>query len=430
MAGLSAVSTVNTQLEGLQEQINLQVEHDSVLDGRIQDNGRAKKVSTRSYRVAGETAIVGTGSMVNLDSATVGLPAGGAQEYSQLTVNPQSYAVTIEWTKLNEMMAGGDVAIINTVSRQVASATERSKQLRDILLQTDGTGKLATIAAGGVAGPDGDGYYTLTLSAAPFGGRLLVKNQPVACFNGVNTRGQMTIMHIRKSLGGTHTAVVALSAGFVGAPVAADIIRFDNVTTGGPVCINGIAAFHQTALTGTTLGLDRSLPANSWIIANGVDAGGAQVTQPLLEVPFNQIRAELGSEGVKNLVVHTSYAQTAAFKEMGYVMQTAPLTNGSADSLDPFYKGKLSIGGFEVLPNIHAAADRWDYMNLAAWGKVKYGGGTFWYTDGSNRVFPIYATNGSVTAGFRSHLIEAFQYYCDQFKSLSSVTNCKVPQNY
>jgi hypothetical protein len=427
---MSAQAAINTQLEALQEFIPLSVEKDDTLDKKIQDNGRAKKVSKKSYRVLNETALPGTGSMVDLDSTTVGLPTGGSSEFSQLTVTPQSFGVTIEWTKLAELMNGNDVAIVNVVSHQVGRATDRLRQLRDMLLQTDGTGKLATIAAGGVAGPDGDGNYTLTLSSTPFGGRLLVKNQPVGCFNGDAKRGDLTVKSISKSLGGTHTVVVIPAAGFTGAPTAGDFIRFDNVTDGGPVCINGIPAFHQTATTGTTLGLDRSLPANAWIIANGVAANGAQITQPLLDLPFNQIRQELGAEGVKNLILHTSPAQVAALKEMGYALEYIPMNGGKAEGFDPLFRGQPTVGGYQIVANIHAATDRWDYMNLQAWGKVKHGNPPFWYEVGGNRALPIYASNGSVTAGFRSHLIDIYQYFIDQAKSISSITGCKVPTGY
>jgi hypothetical protein len=209
-----------------------------------------------------------------------------------------------------------------------------------------------------------------------------------------------------------------------------DFIRVDGVEDGGPVFLNGIPVFHQTGKVGTTMNIDRSLDVNNFIIANGVDAGGGQVTQPLLKVPFNQIKQELGEEGMKQLLIHTHPAQVSAYEEMGWMLQTYPLNNGKASDLDLFFTGKKTIEGRPIVENIHAAVDRWDYMNVAAWGKVKWGNPPFWFTQEGRRVFEIYAANGSPTAGARSFLIDCLQYFNDNLKSISSVTNCKVPVNY
>lgn len=428
MAGMSAAGSIQVQLEALQETIPLAVEKSDTFYAKIGEANNARKVSTKSFRIDNETALVPGGSMVNIDSASVALPAGGSSEFSGMTVTPRSFCVPLEWTKQAEMMTGSDVAIINVVAHQTGRATDRMRQLMDMLLQTDGTGKLATIT--NVSAADGAGNYTLTLAATPFGGNLLVKNQPVLCHNVATSRGSMTVLSVTKGLGGTHTAYVSLDGSFTGTPQINDIIRLDGVADTTPVSLFGIPYFHQTAATGTTLGVDRSVAANNWILATGCDAGGAQVTQPLMEVPIELIRQELGDEGLKSLVLHTAPAQIQAFKQMGYVMQTHPLADGKANGFDPFYKGALSVAGYPLLNNLHAAKDRIDYVNLAAWKKVKWGGGTFWYTADGVKVFPIYGSNGSPTAGMRSFLINCVQTYVDQFKSISSLTNLKVVANF
>lgn len=423
MAGLSAAGAINTQLEAVQDNIPFLVETDNQLDKYIQDNGRAKRVSTKAFRVVMETAIPGNVSKVDLDSATVELPAGGASEWMQGTISPIAFCVPIEWTKLSELAAQGEVAVVNTVSHQLGRATERLKQARDQFLQTDGTGKLATIKAGGVDAVN----KVLTLNETPFGARLINKNQVVGVFNGNALRDWTTVVAVNKQLGGTQSIKVSA---IPGGTIAGDFIRVQGTEDGGPVFLNGIPVFHQTAKVGSTMNIDRSLDVNNFIIANGVDANGGQITQPLLKVPFNQIKQELGESGMKSVLIHTHPAQVAAYEELGWILQTYPLSGGKAEGLDLLFTGKKTIEGRPIVENIHADTTRWDYMNIASWGKVKWGNPPFWFTQEGRRVFEIYGPGGSPTAGARSFLIDCVQYYVDNCKSISSITNCKVPSNY
>lgn len=431
MAGLSASSTIAVQLEVVQETIPFLVEKTDVLDKYIQDNGRARKVSTKSYRIAFQTAMPASVAKINLDSSQVALPAGGSAEWQQGTLTPLAFCVPIEWTKLAELAASGDVAIQNTVSVQLAQATDALRNFRDIFLQSDGTGKIATVKAVDLV----NNIITLSgptdANPSGFGARLLKKNQFVQVFNGNALRpsgnqygNSIQILKLNNTLGGTQSVVVD---SIPNGTAAGDLIRVDGVEDGGPIFVNGIPVFHSTSTVGTTLGIDRS---NSYIVANGIDNGGAQITQPILRLPFNQIRQALGDEGLKELLIHTHPAQIAAYEELGWNLQTIPLGDGKAKGLDLLFAGKKEIDGRAFIENIHADETRLDFMNMKAWGKVKWGNPPFWFTQEGRRVFEIYAPNGSPTAGARSFLVDAYQNYCDNMKSISSITNCRVPTNY
>lgn len=415
MAPMTAQAAVNLQLEQVSPIMNLAVEKANSLDKYIQDNGRSTKVGIKSFRVPFETALPATGSKIDLDSTTQGLPAGGGSEYQQGTVTPLATCVTIEWSKLAELVQGPEQSVHPTVAKQVGRATDRIKQLRDIGLQTDGKAKLATITVVDLAN------RILTLNTS----RLIVKNQPIAIFNGDNRRNTCNVTKVNKSLGGTQSIVVdAVPAG----TIAGDVVRLDGVEDGAPRWVDGIPVFHSNATNGTVMGVDRG---NDYVVANGIDAGNGQVTQPILLLPFNQILTALGEEDVlKDLVLHTNTAQVAALEEMGWQLQTIPMEGGGYGNFDPLFKGKKQVNGRPIIVNIHADDTRWDYMSLKAWGKVKWGNPPFWFDQGNGKVFPIYAANGSPTSGARSFLIDTNQYFVDNFKALSSITNAKKPVNY
>jgi hypothetical protein len=418
MSALTAVGAAATHMEKVQEAIPFLVEIEGTLDRMLQDNGRAERVSTRDYRIPMITQIPGAVAKINLDSPTIGFPAGDATGTDVGKLTPLALCVPLQWTKLAELTGDKTVAVTNMVDRTLADATKSLRRFRDIFLQTDGTGKLATVDAAYAGG----GANPITLSKTPFGARLLARGQTVGVWNGNALRGTCTITKVSKNLGGTQAITVdAVPVG----TVAGDFIRVDGVEDGAPIFISGIPVFHNTSGTGTTLGIDRS---NEYVVANGVDMNSALISQVALRLSLNQIVQRLGEEAVQGLFFHTHPSQVAAYEQLGFPLQTIPLSGGKADGMDLLFRGKKEIDGHAIVPNIHAAQDRWDLMQSKVWGKVKWGNPPFWYRamDGE-RIFPIYAANGSPTAGVRAFLVDAYQNFVDNAAGIGVISGCAVP---
>ncbi|HEY6349681.1 MAG TPA: hypothetical protein VI636_09750 [Candidatus Angelobacter sp.] len=419
MPQLSASSAIALQLEDVNDIIPLLVEAAHCLDARIKDNGRSNRVSTKSFRVRIQTALTGAVSKINLDGGS--LPSGGSSQWDQFVVTPLAYAVPIQYTRLADLVGEPkDVATINPVSKTIADAAIYIQRMRDIFLQTNGDGKLATVDssyAGGGANP-------IILASAPFGARLLHLGQKVHVFtsNFTTDRGACTITGIVNTLGSTQSITVdVVPAG----AIPGDIIVVDGLATGNDPFINGIPVFHSTSTTGTLLGIARS---NNYVVANGVNAANASITLPLLRLAQNQIVVALGEEGLKGQIWHTHPSQLQAYEELGFQLQYVPLTDGKAKNFDGLYQ-KMTIDGREIINNVHADQTRWDLVNIKSWGKVKWGNPPFWFKNrGGQTVFQQYdITSGNPQAVEKSYLVDAIQFYVDNPKSLSSVTSCKVP---
>ncbi len=418
--GATGANTQVLQLEDVNDLIPLLVEADHALDSRIKDNGRAeKRVSTKSFRIRIQTALTGTVSKIDIDGGT--LPSGGSSDWDQFTVTPLAYCVPIQYTRLADLTGEpGDVSTINPVSKTIADAAIYIKRTRDIFLNTAGDGVLASVAAGGVNG------QVITLSGTPFGARNLHKGQVVQFMNSAKTiqraPGRFTIQNVANTLGGTQAITVAENTANI---VATDVVVVDGVATGGDPFINGIPVFHSTSGAGNLMGINR---ANSYVVANGVDIANAQITLPVLRTIGNQIKQAVGTEGLKSQVFHTHPSQIQAYEELGFQLQYVPLEGGKAKDFDGLFQ-KLTIGGMEIIENIHADQTRWDLMNLKSWGKVKWGNPPFWFKNRANQtVFQGYdGTSGNPTTVEKSYLVDAIQYYVDNPKVLSSVTTCRVP---
>ena len=425
MAAMTAQAAIAVAIQKVQEHIPLLVEKSNTLDKLIQDNGRAEQVSNISFRIPFETALPGSYSMVNLDSSTVALPAGGSSEYLQGTITPIATCVPIEWTKLAELVDKPPTAVMNVVSKQMGRAMDRLKQARDMnLCSGDGTGKLATVTA--INGT------TLTLDSSNYGARLIVKNQYIQVFTGTALRpsgnsygSSAQVTQVYKQLGQAQTITLdTLPAG----TSVGDFIMVDGVANGGPVFIHGIQSYLSNSQTGMTLNTNRA--TNNWLLSNGYDATGGQVTLPLLRLMLDQIVNALGEDAVSNLVIHTSDGQVSQYEQLGEQFGMIPFEGGKAGDLDPMFRGKKSVDGHPIIKNIHANGSRWDALSIKNWGKCKWGNPPFWFNQDGQTVFPIIGSNGSPTAGARSFLVDAMDYYVDNFQAQSSLYNTAPPTGY
>jgi hypothetical protein len=419
MPQLAATDTVAIQLEAVSPELPLLAEKEAQLDSRIQDAGKAEMVSTRNFRIPMQVALPGAVAKVNLDGGD--FPRGGKGKYDVGTVTPIAYCVPLEFTQLAKMTgSGGNVSTIDVVARNIAQCIDALKNNRDKFLQTDGTGKLATVKSDYA----GAGANPITLSATPFGARLLAIGQKVQVFNGNALRNPCTITDIGNSLGGSQAITVdAVPAG----TVAGDFIRVDGVENGGPLFLNGIPVFHSTSTAGNVLGIART---NSYVVAQGVNAASASLTQPMIRLAKNQIRQKLGDAAVKGLVFHTHPSQLDSYEQLGFTLQTIPLQGGNAGggTLDLMFSGQRKMDGHEVIENIHADQTRIDLLNFDVWGKVKWGDGTFWYEVEGNRMWPIpAAAGGGWSSGVITFLVDCLQYYANNMVGLGSISSLAVP---
>jgi hypothetical protein len=425
MADLQAgVGAIAVAIEQVFDDPQLLVEKDAVLDALIAENGRAEMVSAHTYRLTFQDSLPNAVSAISLDNPGVNFPTPGSSDWQAGTMAPVSWAVPIGWTKLAEIAGKPNQTVINIVAKQMADCIDRVKMLRDIFICAgDGTGFMGNITAV-------DGANKIyTLNNNDYGARLLGKNQLVDVYNGTTLLGSSTILSVSDALGGTQTVTVdSVPAG----TAAGNVIRINGLASGSPSFVYGIPYWMSNATTGLTVGLDRSVATNNFIIANGVNAAGSQVTPPLLRLPFDQIKQALGVQAVKSgdLKCHVHPAQKAAYEQLAGAMMTIPREDGKAGSYDLLFRDSPTVNNCEVIENLHAHIQRWDYLNVKRWGKIKWGNPPFWFTSEGRRVFQQVGTNGQITSGAASFMVDTVNYYVDNPKAMSSIYNAKQPTGY
>ncbi|HLJ25312.1 MAG TPA: hypothetical protein VKY85_01230 [Candidatus Angelobacter sp.] len=426
MPPLTAQSAIQLQLEDVNEVIPFLVEITNKLDSRIKDNGRSTQVSLKSFRVRIQTADVGDVAKFQPDGGT--MPLGGSSEWDQFLVTPIAFVVPIQYTRLaDEVGEPKTVSTTNPVSKTIADAVRVVQVRRDMFLQTNGDGKIATIDPTYVAGNN-----PIILASSPWGARLCRRGQQVQVMKSDFTvvRGTCTIQDKVSTVGLTQTIRVDQVPNQNGGAQPGDIIVVNGIAPGGAdPFVNGIPVFHNTNPNGNLLGVSRQ---NNYVVANGVNANNAQVTLPLLRLAMNQVEVELGEDALGTQIYHTHPSQLAAYEELGFKLETVFSESGKFndkgfDGL--FNKKKLTIDGYEIVSNLHADNTRWDFTNVKSWGKVRWGGGTRWFKNrAGTTVFQQYDfTTGTIKAIENSYLVDYIQYYVDNPKLLSSLTSCRLP---
>lgn len=421
MPTLTGASAAPLQLEDVNDIIPLLVEASHALDSRIKEGGiMDKRVSTKSFRVRIQNAMIGAVAKIGLDGGS--LPDGGASSWDQFTVTPLAYCVPIQYTRLADLTGEpGNVATINPVSKTIADAAVYIQRTRDIFLNTAGDGVLGTVGAAAIYTA---GNNPINLAPTPFGARNLHQNQIVQIFNAAKTisRGRFTIQNVNNILGATQSITTLQTPTGV---TNGDVVVVDGVALGGDPFINGIPVFHSTSSTGNLLGVSRS---NSYVVANGLDIAGAQITLPVLRTAQNGVLQALGPDALKSQVWHTHPSQVQAYEELGFQLQYVPLDGGKANKFDGLFS-TLTVNGREIIINIHADQTRWDLLNLKSYGKVMWGKPPFWFKNrGNTTVFQGYdTTSGNPNTIEKSYLVDAIQYYVDNPKALSTITSTKVP---
>lgn len=407
MAGMTALQNFVVQLEKVAPKIANSTEQTSRLS-RILGTGmaEAEPVSEHAFRVILQTDNPARVAFNLIDGGA--LPGGVGSKWNQFTMLPATYVLPVQFTHLAQRLATPkSVSVIDPVAKTIADVVKQAAKVRDLFLQTPGDGSLGTVNS--VQGNTIILNSTTTAVIDGRGAHLLDRQQTVQVqSNAYVPRGTCTIQDKFGFLGGQQSILVDQVPGGTG---AGDLIIAEGLPGGAPQGINGLPVFINTSTAGTLLGLPRAL---SYVVANGVNCGSAQISVPILMLAENQVLQRLGDEALDGLFWHWHMAQTQAYSELGWQLQFIPLDGGKAGGLDLlFKKDGMTINGRRIYENLHADETRGDLVNKNTWTMAKWGAETpYWLKKRSgDPVFTQYdPASGNPTTNELMYQQEAYQW--------------------
>jgi len=420
---MDATQIASLEIEGIMKTFPELVKSSYMLESRFK-NTRATAVGTRAFRLPMKYSRPEDAYALDLNGGTLGM--GDSSKWNNGSITPFVYAVSTNWTKLVQLVGvtKDNVAIRNVVDENMADVAKQVRNWRNKLLHTAGKGSLAIVSS--------TSGQTVTCSGG-FGARLLGPGLNVQIVNAANdiARGTVQVSYKFDLLGQTQTftTVGALPAGIA----ATDYVRFNGLVDGAPICVYGLPFFINNSTAGTLLGITKATAP--YVCSNVIDAGTAQITQPMVRALINMIQARLENEPMTGGFFHWHRSQRASYEELGFNLQVIPMASGQAPSeLDLFFGGTegtdtYKLSGFPTQIDDHADNTAIFFIQPDGWGKVTYGEGSFWYDALANsKIYPIIdIATGTPKTQFGATMVDPVQFYCDNVMAQGLLQNLGTP---
>lgn len=426
MAALTEAGIVAAELENVRDKVPVLFEREGPFFSSI-DKKDVETVSKRDMRIPLELRPGGRFGQWNPEGGALG--RGGAPEFDKATINVFHFKHAVEWTTLADWATDNKrKAVISASKRLLASGMKEFRRQIESQCMTAGDGVLGTVS--GVS--TGGGADTLTLNTDGYGIKLLRSDQMINVYNAaLSTRRVHTGL---LSSGGEAPIILYDPAnkqikvsGSTGATVATDKVVISGVTATPPTSLKGVPYHHNSAATGTWLGLDRSLVPE--IRANRTQAGGA-LALPLARLAINKSGDRVGVEEMQKCQAWMHPCQAQAYEELG---QLVTMINKTAkdEALNRYFGDNMQMAGAQVKKSFMWDKTRIDFVFSDVWGRAEMHAADYYKDSRGKTVFEIVSTtDGSPTSNNVFYLVASFDLFVDNPAVCTYIDGLTVPAGY
>lgn len=409
---------VGAELERVAPKVPLLFERDAMFYANVEKRP-VEKVSARDMRIPLE--IRPGGLFGYYDTAGGDLGRGEGPTFEKATINTVNFKYAVEWHK-KAQWATDDArkSVVDSVKHLLASSMKEFRRMVDANLMTNGDGAIGTISA-----VSGTGPYTLTLGTDGFGARLIRFGQKVNIYNAALTVDRTTSDERSVTQVDGEAKTIIIGGGTITGITAGDRVVASGLSGASPVGIFGVPYHHNSASTGTWLGLDRSTYPE--VRANRINAsGGLGLDHP--RRAMNRIGERLGLEQGLKLKAWMHPCQAQAYERLGQLVTMINKSGGSKEDLDLFYDVQ-QLAGVPIRKHFNWDKTRIDYVVDEVWGRAEMQPAGFYEEEG-RRLFEVRGASGGVAAATLFYLVASFNTFVNQPPGLSYISDLTVPTGY
>lgn len=417
-----------TELERTNPKIPLLFARDDTFYSQEIKNRPAEEVSARDFRVSLEIRPGGRFGHFNPDGG--GLGRGDAPKYDKALIPAAYVKMGVEWTRKADWATdSARKALLSTFRHLIATSMDEFRHYIDSLAMTAGDGVLGTLSANATTSGGAD---TLTLNSDGFDVSLLRYGQFVSVYDsGLTTRRTHTG---NSSLNGEAPIVTYDIAnkqikvdGSTGATVSGDKVVVSGLTATPPVSILGVRYHHNSASSGTWLGLDRGNVPESR--ANSVSGSGG-FSLPLVRLALNKVGMRLGPDASRKVTAWMHPAQKAMYEEQGQLITSITSSTGAGKSLDLFYGDNMQMAGAPIKTSFKWNKKFIDFIVRENWARTEIQP-VGYYTDKQGRkFFEIRSSDGGVAAADIFYIVYAGNFYVLNPGLESYIDQLPIPTGY
>lgn len=410
------------EIERVRPKVPTLFDRDDMFFATIQKGSDVEKVSKRDMRVPLE--IRPGGQFGHFNPAGGSLGRGDGPTFEKALIPQAFFKFGVEYQRSAEW--GTDdarKAVINSVRHNLAVSLDEFRRNLDSMCMTDGTGAIGTVSAVSTGG----GTDTITLGTDGFGARLMRFGQPFCLYDATFATQRVTT-----AAGGTETAVTFLdlptktvkSLAWTGI-TATDRIVAAGLSGANPVSLLGVPYHHNSASTGTWLGLDRATVPE--IRGNRVTATGA-LALPYARLAMNRMSDRIGLNDIPKCTAWMHPCQAQAYEELAQMISIINKDSAGKD-VDLYFGDNMQLAGAKVRTSNSWDKTRIDFVVPDAWGRAEMLPCDFYEVDG-RKIFEIRGSDGGVATANIFYYVYGWNLYMNNPVKGAYISNLTVPTGY
>lgn len=408
------------ELERVAPKVPILFERDAMFYANVEKRP-VEKVSARDMRIPLE--IRPGGLFGYFDMAGGDLGRGEGPTFEKAVISTVNFKFAVEWHKKAQWATDDSrKSVVDSVKNLLANSMKEFRRGVDAQLMTGGDGVLATIASVSYSAPN----YTLTLSSTDgFGTRLCRVGHKINVYDSTLATDRTTGDERSITKVDSEARTITVSGGTITSITAGDKIVTAGLSGANPVGIYGVPYHHNSASTGTWLGLDRATYPE--IRANRINAGGGLALSHVRRA-LNKIGERLGVEQGISVTAWMHPCQVQAYEELGQSISLIQKSGGATEKMDLFFDVQR-IAGIPIKKNFNWNKTRIDFVVDSVWGRAEMKPAGFYEEEG-RRLFEVRGPSGGVAAATLFYLVASFNTFVNQPPGLSYVSDLSIPTGY
>jgi hypothetical protein len=409
---------VAAELERVSPKVPTLFERDAMFYANVEKR-EVEKVSARDMRVPLEIRPGGLFGYYDIAGGDLG--RGEGPTFEKATLSTVNFKYAVEWQKKTQW-ATDDArkSVVNSVKHLLANSMKEFRRMVDSNLMTGGDGVIGTITSFTGTGP-----YVLTLTTDGFGTRLIRHGQKVNIYDTTLATDRTTGDERSVTKIDPEAKTVTIAGGVITGIANGDKVVSSGLSGANPVGIFGLPYHHNSASTGTWLGLDRSTYPE--IRANRITASGSlALSHP--RRALNKIGERLGLENGLKLKAWMHPCQSQAYEELGQLVTHINKTPNANEKMDIYFDIQ-QIAGVPVKKHFNWDKTRIDFVVDEVWGRAEMKAAGFYEEEG-RRLFEVRGPSGGVAAATLFYLVVSFNTFINNPPGCSYISDLTVPTGY
>jgi hypothetical protein len=371
------------------------------------EKGEVEQVGERDYRVPFQKTF--GGRFGHFDPQMGDMGRGSSPTGDVMLQSFYCVRLNFEFDQLQiDATSNKGVAIQNPFLNAIAKGVQEMMLLWDKIIHGNGTAFLATSSAH--SSVSGVSVYTCTNA---FGTQLLRRGQFYCIYDSTGVTLKSANVFWATAIN-TKARTVTFS-GIIPAAAAGDLIAFEGVSGANPAGPRGLGYWINSATSGITAGIDRSL--ENQIVSKSIDGTNGLTTEAVMAL-YHQLLKDRGEVAQGMIALAAPEQQAYAYSQMLSIQQ-AFITGDKANVYDrlPALKGKKFFmwGDVPHYVDIHQNATVVPYIIPSDFGRARLGAPGFYETPGKSgadaRFIQLMAASGGPAAGVWFGLVKKEDLY-------------------